>query len=469
MVTRSIVAFASVLFSVSAAQAGSQLFEASWTVKALGNECSIAASGASSGPYCGDGASESEFYSAIGIPLGIQCDPNQPHCPFDSTPTDGSGNFAPRGGYWAGQAYCAPWSNWQSLGTTARPAKGATSRTSGAWERPIPPLYRNPAFFTSGGEPHTTSCNALSTGATPGGKGLAQAGDPITGRWAAITTGTGRGGFYFAAAPKHHAAGVRVGQGDVGYSRWGRTKSQGSARSGAIGEFGGNYPYIYSYTYATLRNDAGIFGPGQGPGSFSISFKRGFNTVAKAVVKQGAAKFGGTMRMLGQLTSKGCYYRNGGCSNYSWNWRYDAIGAAAYTSGGVVTMGHWATWCLDTGWGPFGPCPSIENPTGLSVYGARFPWTTGSVTVTASGFYSLHKTVHYAKGYDNRTLTSGEGTIQLVTPVVTRRTASAGSWDYSWYTGGIGVLRIKFVPEPRAWWMLIAGISFLGVLYRRAS
>jgi hypothetical protein len=226
--------------------------------------------------------------------------------------------FAVRGGYWAGEAFCAPWYNWQGQGTTARPAKGGTQTDGGIHQLPVPPLYRNPVFFTSGGEPHTTSCNALSTGATPGGKGLAQAGNPVAGTWTAITTGTGRGGFDFAPAPKNHAAGVRVGQGDFGgYPNW---TTQGSARSGAIGEFGAVYPYIYSYTYATLRNDAGAFGPGQGPGSFSIPYKQGANTVAKVVVKQGAAKFGGTMRMLGQLTTKRCYYRNGGCSLGSADW-----------------------------------------------------------------------------------------------------------------------------------------------------
>jgi hypothetical protein len=33
-------------------------------------------------------------------------------------------------------------------------------------------------------------------------------------------------------------------------------------------------------------------------------------------------------------------------------------------------------------------------------------------------------------------------------------------------TGGVGILRIKFVPEPRVWVMLIAGGSLLGALYR---
>jgi hypothetical protein len=459
MTNRSVVVFTALLLSAATAQAGTQLFEGSWSVKSFGNECRDATD-PTPGPYCGNGYSESEFYSAFGIPQGIQCNPNQPRCPFASTPTDGSGNFAPLGGSLSYAMYCAPWLNWQGLGTTARPAKGATPKTSGTWERPIPPLYRNPAFFTSGGEPHTTSCNALSTGATPGGKGLVQAGNPIIGTWTAITTGTSRGGFHFAAAPKNHAAGVRVGQGDFGYTLWG--KSQGSARSGAIGEFGAVYPYVYSYTYATLRNAAGAFGPGQGPGNFSIPNKQGANTVARVVVKQGAAKFGGTMRMLGRLTTKQCYYRNGDCSLGSADWRYEAIGAAAYTSGGVVTRGYLATWCSDTWLGPFGQCGTVENSIfTLLVSGSRFPWTTGSVTVTAVG-PGPHKTVHYAKGYDNRTPTSGKGTIQLVSPTLTRWLQPAVNFE----TGGIGILRIKFIPEPQTWTMLVAGVALLGVGYR---
>jgi hypothetical protein len=33
-------------------------------------------------------------------------------------------------------------------------------------------------------------------------------------------------------------------------------------------------------------------------------------------------------------------------------------------------------------------------------------------------------------------------------------------------TGGIGILRIKFVPEPQTWAMLLAGASLLGVAFR---
>ena len=89
------------------------------------------------------------------------------------------------------------------------------------------------------------------------------------------------------------------------------------------------------------------------------------------------------------------------------------------------------------------------------VVGARFPWTTGSVTVTAVG-RGPHKTVHYARGYDNRPPTSGYGTIQVVSPLLTRWLGYA-----EFETGGIGVLRIRFVPEPHGWMMLIAGVSLL--------
>jgi hypothetical protein len=78
----------------------------------------------------------------------------------------------------------------------------------------------------------------------------------------------------------------------------------------------------------------------------------------------------------------------------------------------------------------------------VTAEGARFPWTTGSVTVTAVG-RGPHKTIHYARGYDNRATTPspyGLGTIQLVSPVLTRR---FGFTDYE--TAGIAILRIEFV------------------------
>jgi hypothetical protein len=359
---------------------------------------------------------------------------------------------------------CTPLSQY-GAGITVRPAKSQTVTPR------VPPLYRNPFFFTSGGQPKLTFCTATSTGYATGtqtrfgaDKGKVQLGNPVAGTWQATTTASG--GFAILPAPVNHKAGVRTGQGTRiqyggyggGYGEWGR--------SGQVGEFNNTYPYIYSYTYATLRNDEGMFGPGKGPGNFNIKYTVGVgSTVASITVKQGPAKFGGTMKMLGALTTKQCYWLQaggGGCSlNYP-NWLYDWVGAGAHTNGGVVTMGITVTSCGGTFWECWSPFPST---TPVTVVGSRFPWTTGSVTVTAVG-RGPHRTVHYAHGYDNRNTTTslGKGTIQLVSPILTRW---HGYVDFD--TGGIGVFRIKFVPEPRAWVMLIAGVSCLVTLHRRGS
>jgi hypothetical protein len=407
--------------AATTAQAGNQLFEGSWTVKAFGNERT-------------GGAGASAAYSAYGIPQGILCNPNQPRCPFESTPTDGAGGFAPLGGSEYVALFCAPWSNWQGKGTTARPAKGATETTM-AWEV-IPPLYRNPRAFTAGGQPDTNFCTPISTNGT-GGKGLVQAGQPVAGTWSALTTGTQMGGFNFAAAPATGAAGVRT--------------------TGQFGEFAVLYPFVYSYTYATLRNDVGVFGPGSGPGSFNLLYKVPPNLTAASInVTQGAAKFGGTMRMLGALTTKACYYRSGGCSLGTKNWRYEAIGASASTFMGVVTRGYQALYTA------FYYHSALMQKSTINVVGSRFPWTTGSVTVIATG--RGHKTRHYAQGYDNRNTTTptGKGIVQLVTPVLTKWLQPCCNYE----TGGVGILRIKFIPEPQMWTMLVAGASLLGVGYR---
>jgi hypothetical protein len=350
---------------------------------------------------------------------------------------------------------CTPYS--QFGGATTRPAKGQTASPR------VPPLYRNPFFFTSGGQPKVTACTATSTGYATGtqtrfgaDKGKVQLGNPVAGTWQATTTASG--GFTIVTAPVNHKAGVRTGQGTGTWRRW--RPNQGSARSGQVGSFTNIYPYLYSYTYATLRNDAGVFGPGQGPGAFNYKYTDAAATVASITVKQGPAKFGGTMKMLGALTTKVCYWLQagvGGCSIGEMNWRYDAVGATAMTNSGVVTMGYIATFYtiyynLAGGGGSSSP---------ISVLGSRFPWTTGSVTVTAVG-RGPHKTVHYAHGYDNRNTTTslGKGTIQLVSPMLTRW---FGYVDFE--TGGIGVLRIKFVPEPQTWAMLVAGVSLLAVGY----
>jgi hypothetical protein len=442
MTNRSVVVFTALLLSATTARAANQLYrvsEVSWSVKAFGNECSRA--DPSPGPHCGNTSRLSYYYySAVGLPQGIQCNPNFPRCPFSSTPTDGSGNFFPLAGW---GRYCAPWYNWGGNGTAERPDKGMTPTTGGPWKRLIPPLYRNPAFFTSGGAPGTTWCTAASTGFTPDGKGRVQAGNPVTGSLLVSGTGGAKGGFDFPVAGVSTGPGLRA--------------------SGVVGEFYGTYgdPAGYTYTYATLRNSTGIFGPSHGPGSFNIKhhLPGGKLTDASINVRQGAAKFGGTMRMLGALTSKHCYYRNGGCSRGSKDWLYNSIGASVYmTLGSPITHGY-----LVYGTAMFFNTALGQSST-INIEGSRFPWTTGSVTVTAVG-RGNHNTIHYAQGYDNRTSIRSHysrgvylvGTLQLVTPVLTRWLQPAANYE----TVGIGILR--FVPEPHTWVMLIAGVSLLCV------
>jgi hypothetical protein len=389
-------------------------------------------------------------YSVTGIPMGIQCNAGNPRCPISSTPTS-MGKFDPLGGFTpmdntsTTSPHCAPLSTYGSS-ITVRPAKGDTAYGSMTFR--IPPVYRNPLFFTTSGQPKHTSCWAADTGAWTStqtrfgaDKGLIQKGARIAGSGSAGTTGGPLGGFTFASAPASGSSGIRV--------------------TGLVGQVPNTYPYIYSYTYATLRNDKGVFGPGQGPGGFTIQYTLGAtNSIgASIMVTKGKNKFGGTMKMLGAMTTKVCYWLQqggGGCSLGVANWRYDAIGAPAQTMGGNVTMGniyYFNTTYYNT---------RLAKTTPLDVSGSRFPWTTGSATVTAVA-RGPHKTVHYAHGYDNRNTTTGlgKGTIQLVSPIITRWFGYA---DYE--TGGIAVLRIKFVPEPQTWAILIAGVSLLGVGYR---
>jgi len=49
-----------------------------------------------------------------------------------------------------------------------------------------------------------------------------------------------------------------------------------------------------------------------------------------------------------------------------------------------------------------------------------------------------------------------------VTPMLTRWLQPCCNFE----TGGIGVLRIRFIPEPQTWMMLAAGVSLVGVGYR---
>jgi hypothetical protein len=221
----------------------------------------------------------------------------------------------------------------------------------------------------------------------------------------------------------------------------------------------GTFPFNFEIEDADLRNDAGGFAKGSGPGSFTVSHSL-FS--AKAHVKAGANRFGGTMRLLGHyLTNRGIESGSLGFSTSigatPWNLQY--IGADAHTVTSVVTGGYTKKTTISRTY--FYPLPS----PGKFGYSARvatvsaFPWTTGTAKVTAKS--GPQSTILERTGYDNRTF-NGKGTIQMVSPMLTRWQNAFG--DY--HPGSIGMMRLKFVPEPQAWRMLGAGICAVALLYR---
>jgi hypothetical protein len=457
--------------AATTAQAVVKLYTAEWYTESFGNECrgtalpQLTPDGAVA-PHCqAITAPEWTLYENFAVPIGTFCNADNPRCDIDSTPTNGNAKWDPLGAFTpmddpnTAVPFCAPISTFISS-NAVRPAKGATLMTSMDFR--IPPVYRNERFFTEDGAKSNRSCTVTSTGIWTStqtrfgaDKGIVQKGNPITGTGAAGAT---TGGFFLKAAP------LTVPTTGTFSAMTGGIRTTGNQ----LGQVANDYPYIYSYTYgANFRNDKGVFGPGKGVGSFTRQYTLGTPLSIAASIMQTAGKnqFGGTMKMLGAMTTKVCYWLQaggGGCSLGVMDWRYDAIGAEGYYyKAGMLTKGveyTYATAYYNT---------RLSKPTPVTAFAERFPWTTGAVTITAVG-RGPHKTVHYAQGYDNRNVTSGgeftslgKGTIQLVSPILTRW---FGYTDYE--TGGIAVLRIKFVPEPQTWAILIAGVSLLGVGYR---
>jgi len=294
------------------------------------------------------------------------------------------------------------------------------------------------------GVPFGLECNpnyGPSTNDCAASMSLLWKGAPLTGSGVATLTMTGKAGFKLKVAP---TLPVKT-PGPTGFG----------LRRTTTGSFSYVFPYIYSYTTATLRNDAGSFFAGGGPDSFSLPYKIGKNTQAKLVVTAGPNKFGGVMKLLGGLNTRYSYFRNGGQSRGTINWRYDAVGATPYTVAGMVTGAY-----IATATGTAMHTQLMQTVTVLAK-GSRMPWTTGMATVTAVE-RGPFPTIERRAGYDNRTA-GGLGTIQLVSPLLTH-------WlqpGFNYETGGIATLRIQFVPEPRAALLLVAGIAGLGILYRR--
>jgi hypothetical protein len=206
--------------------------------------------------------------------------------------------------------------------------------------------------------------------------------------------------------------------------------------------------FHFEIEYADLRNDSGSFSNGGGLGSFTVMHG------ARVHVEAGKNRFGGTMRLLGQYhTNRGIESITTSVGATPWNLQYIGAGAAATTMGKVT--GRKYSTMISRVYGNDGPLGFSARTATISV----FPWTTGMVEVTATG--GPQSTMLARSGYDNRT-PAGAGNIQLVSPTLTRWKNLSS--DY--YTGSIATLKLRFVPEPNAWLMLVSGIGTLAVLYR---
>ena len=157
----------------------------------------------------------------------------------------------------------------------------------------------------------------------------------------------------------------------------------------------------------------------------SMGGKRAHSYKNKAFVGTGLSSFG----VLGSECTITCY-ATGAQSNFQYHQYQTVMGKA--TTANITTLG--------------------------------FPWTTGAVSVTATG--GPFPTLFRRTGYDHRT-SKGLGTIQLVAPQLVRWEFPNREAPWDRHTGAIGILRIKFVPEPSGWAVLVAGVGFLIVLHRR--
>ena len=204
------------------------------------------------------------------------------------------------------------------------------------------------------------------------------------------------------------------------------------------------YPGVsYTLTTADLRNDNGGFGLGKGPGSFSFVPALGAGLTHVAAVA-GKNQFGGVMELFGSFGTniKGSTSGGGEWEGSFPTWGFTVIGAkyarTAKISGTIKFQSPELTYT------------SVAIVTG-------FPWTTGTVSVEAAGGYGF-PTALVRRGYDNRTA-SGGGTIQMVAPRLTH-------WSGGAHWGDVAILKVKFVPEPKGWLMLVAGLGFLGATHR---
>jgi hypothetical protein len=475
LITLMLVVFASTELSAQT------LYKGRWIAESFGNDI-----------VTGTGTAEENRFSVYAVPHGQICNGLQPLCDFDETPVALTKPPGPETAYVFNPigTVCKPISDFAA---SVRPEPGGTVR--GPDGTPIPPLFRTQAHFTSLGNPLRTQCNgfdnSIKTTANPttmggwGGayevalqyvppfdplRGKLQAGAPVSGGGSLVQTASGD--FNFPAA----SATPPGNQGGWGPGMFRTTR----------GSWPNVPPYLYSYTYATLRNDAGDFGRGKGffatvATKTKLTFTNtgaGNQVVATVTVTKGSNSFGGVMELLGSFTNKVCYFNNarGGCGLGSNDFHYESIGRSGFKNPGSTTTSNGIVL------GPYSPQSSVVTrertftetfkyfQTALNQFSTyyivaqRFPWTTGTVTVNATG-RGPHDTYHRREGFDNRI--AGIGTVQLVSPILTQWLGPTPATELE--TGGVAILQLEFlaVPEPSVLLGMLSGLSLLAVLYRR--
>jgi hypothetical protein len=452
------------------------LYKGRWIAESFGNDI-----------VTGTGTAAENRFELYAVPHGYICNGLQPLCDFDETPVALTGPPGPQTAYEFNPigTICKPISDFLA---SVRPGPGGTAR--GIDNTPIPPLFRTKAHFTSLGNPLRVQCNGFDNSSKTTNdpwegaykvadqyvppfdplRGKLQRGAPVSGGGSLVQTASGD--FNFPAA----SATPPGRQGGWGPGMFRTTR----------GSWPNVPPYLYSYTYATLRNDAGDFG--RGKGFFSVGATKteltftnmgaGNQVVATVTVKPGENNFGGVMELLGSFTTKVCYFNNarGGCGLGYADWHYESIGAPGWKNpkspeyngepysggpqGSVVTRSR----TFSTTFKYFQT--ALNQSSTYYIVAQRFPWTTGTVTVKATG-RGPHDTYHRRVGFDNRS--AGIGTVQMVSPILTQWLGPTPATKLE--TGGVAILQIEFlaVPEPSVLLGMLSGLSLLAVLYRRQS
>lgn len=236
------------------------------------------------------------------------------------------------------------------------------------------------------------------------------------------------------------------------------TLSQSALGATVTGSLPPLSPYRYISTRASnARNRAGFFRPGAGAGSLTFTIPGAGGPGARVAISPGANQFGGTMKLLGSLGAKRAHL-----------YKQKTFVGTASTSFPVLGGG----WCTGTVCPPGIGTPTttqIQYKTGMGKFTTAaitawgFPWTTGSVSITATA--GPFPTLFRRQGYDNRT-SQGLGTIQFVAPQIAQWSFPDRDAPWDRHTGAIGILTLRFVPEPRGWLLLVAGVGLLVVLYR---